>query len=87
MYNRAMTPTDLSRDDVRAGLKRWLDTWKVTGPLLEQERADRLSRMTDQEAQQQTRDLFALWRPSVLDDLGAELVTQQCWFARLAGRR
>ena len=90
MYNRAMTPIDLSRDDVRAGLKQWIDTWRVTGPLLEQERADRISRMTDEEAQQQTRDLFALWRPSVLDDMGAELVTQQGWFvaaARVAERR
>jgi hypothetical protein len=85
-----MTPTDLSRDDVRAGLKRWIDTWRVTGPLLEQERAERLARMTDEEARELTRDLFALWRPSALDDMGAELVTQQRWFvaaARIAGRR
>ena len=85
-----MSPTDLSRDDVRAGLKRWLDTWKVTGALLEQERAERLARMTDEEARQQTRDLFALWRPFPLDDMGVELVTQQGWFmvaSRRAGRR
>ena len=85
-----MTPVDLSRADVRAGLKRWLDTWKVTGPLLDQERAERLAQMTDDEAQRQTRDLFALWRPSALDDAGTELVAQQRWFmaaAGIAGRR
>ena len=84
-----MVPTDLSRDDVRAGMKRWLDTWRVTGPLLEQERAERLAAMTDEEAHHLTRDLLALWRPSELDDMGAELVTQQRWFmaAARAARR
>ena len=61
-------------------MKRWLDTWRVTGPLLEQERAERLARMTEAEAQELTRDVLALWRPSEVDDMGAELVTQQRWF-------
>lgn len=79
-----MTPTDLSRADVRAGLKRWIDTWRVTGPLLEQERAERLAAMTDEKAQELTRDLLALWRPSEFDDMGAELVAQQRCFTAAA---
>lgn len=79
-----MTPTDPLDDDARAGMKRWLDNWRVVGPLLERERAERLARMTDEEAQEITRDLLALWRPSELDDMGAELVTQQGWFTAAA---
>lgn len=73
----------------RAGMKRWLDNWRIVGPLLEQERAERVARMTDEEARREARDLEALWRPSDIDDLGAELVTHQRWFmraARVAGR-
>lgn len=71
-------------------MKRWLENWRIVGPLLEQERAERLARMTDAEARDRARDLQALWRPSAVDDMGAELVTQQRWFmvaARAAGRR
>lgn len=71
-------------------MKRWLDNWRTVGPLLEQERAERLARLTDEEARALARDLHALWRPSTVDDMGAELVTPQRWFmvaARTAGRR
>ncbi|OFW01827.1 MAG: hypothetical protein A3I61_05640 [Acidobacteria bacterium RIFCSPLOWO2_02_FULL_68_18] len=72
-----MTPTDLSRDDVRAGLKRWLDTWKVTGPLLEQERAGRLAAMSPQELQEATRSLLDLWQPAWTGDDGQGLLLHQ----------
>lgn len=70
-------PTDLSRNDVRAGLKQWLDSWKVTGPLLEQERAERLARMTPEELQEATRNLLDLWRPEWATDLGEGLLLHQ----------
>jgi hypothetical protein len=81
------TPLD---DDDRAAMKRWIENWRTLGPLLEQERAERLARMTDDEARERARDLHALWRPSEVDDMGVELVTQQRWFmlaARVTGRR
>ena len=81
-----MTPTDLSRDDVRAGLKQWIDTWRVTGPLLEQERAERLARMTPQELQEATRNLLDLWRPEWRTDQGEGLLLQQHVFG-LARRK
>ncbi len=73
-------PTDLSRDDVKAGLKRWIDTWRVTGPLLEQERAERLARMTPQELQEATRSLLDLWRPEWTVDEGQGLLLHQLVF-------
>lgn len=79
-----MTPKDAPRDGMRAGMKRWLDHWRVVGPFLEQERAERLAAMTDEEAHALTRDLLALWRPSELDDMGAELVEQQRSFMAAA---
>jgi hypothetical protein len=79
-----MTPKDAPAEDMRAGMQRWLDNWRVVGPLLEQERAERLAAMTDEEAQELTRDLLALWRPSELDDMGAELVAQQRLFTAAA---
>jgi len=81
-----MTPTDLSSDDVRAGLKRWIDTWKVTGPLLERERAERLGRMTPQELQEATRNLLDLWRPEWRTDQAEGLLLQQHVFG-LARRK
>lgn len=89
-YNHAMPPTRVPHDDVRARIRRWLDNWREVSPLLEQERAERLARMTDEEAQELARNLLALWRPSELDDMGEELATQQHWFmvaARDAKRR
>ena len=77
MYNRPVTPTDLSSDDVRAGLKRWLDTWRATGPLLEQERAERLAAMSPQELQDATRNLLDLWRPEWKGDDGQGLLLHQ----------
>jgi hypothetical protein len=70
----------------RDGLRRWLETWQRTGPLLEAERFERLARMTDDEARRQTRMVFQLWRKSPLDDSGAELVEQQRWFMAAAHR-
>jgi len=82
-----MTPTDLSSDDVRTGLKRWIDTWKVTGPLLEQERAERLARMTLQELQEATRSLLDLWRPEWTADDGQGLLLHQIVFALARQKR
>lgn len=63
-------------------MKRWLDNWRTVGPLLEQERAERLARMTDAEAQRVTQQLLDLWQPDWRSDEGEELLLHQHVFAR-----
>ena len=45
--------------DARAQMKRWLDNWKVTGPILEDIRVQELRQLTETEAARIARDL--LW--------------------------
>lgn len=63
-------------------MKRWLENWRIVGPLLEQERAERLARMTDAEAQRVTQQLLELWQPDWRSDEGEELLRHQHVFAR-----
>lgn len=72
-------------DDTRAAMKRWVDTWKRVGPILEAERWDRLRTMTNAEAQQASQLVLELWQPDWRGDDGEELVLHQRVFAR-AGR-
>lgn len=70
-----------------AGTRRESDNefigrWKAAGPALDAQRLDELSRLTDDDARRITLDLFALWRPSVIDEFGEELVRQQRVFHR-----
>lgn len=82
-----MTPTDPLHDDARAGMKRWLDTWRVTGPLLDQERTERLAAMGPQEMQDATRSLLDLWRPEWTVDEGQGLLLHQRVFGLARTKR
>jgi hypothetical protein len=73
--------------EVRAQMKRWLDNWERTGPLLEQDRWDRLAALTVEEAQQASLDLLDLWQPDWRGDDGEELLLHQRVFARSRQRR
>ena len=64
-------------DTYRASGRELIERWKAAGPALEAQRWAELFRLTDEDARRATLDLFALWRPSALDDFGAELVEQQ----------
>ncbi len=66
----------------RAQGKRWLDSWKRLGPILEQERWDRIVALTDAEAQQDAVRLFELWQPDWPTDEGEGLLLHQRVFAR-----
>jgi hypothetical protein len=68
--------------DVRAQMKRWLDNWARTGPILERDRWARLAAMTDAEAQQVTADVLGLWQPDWHGDDGEGLLLQQKIFRR-----
>lgn len=77
----ASAPTRLG-DEGRAAAKRWLDQWKRVGPILEQERWERLAALTEEGAQQVTRQLLELWQPDWQGDEGEELLLHQRVFAR-----
>lgn len=80
------TPSSKSSRSVdsaaRADMKRWLDTWKHTGPILEDERWARLRAMSEDEANQTVRWLLELWQPDWRGDDGEGLILQQRVFAR-----
>ena len=62
--------------------KRWLDNWKQVGPILEQERWDRVRALTDADAARDAIRLFDLWRPDWPTDEGEELLLHQHVIAR-----
>ena len=65
----------------RAAMKQWLDNWKRVGPLLDQERWDRLAAMSDADAQRATRQVLELWQPDSPTDEGEGLILLQRVFA------
>ena len=71
----------------RAQAKRWLDNWKRVGPILEQERWDRVRALTDADAARDALRLFDLWQPDWPTDDGEELLLHQRVFARARGAR
>ncbi len=75
------TPPALDAEG-RAQMKRWLENWRVVGPILEKERWDRVEAMTDQEAQRASQRVLELWRPGWHGDDGEELLLHQRVFAR-----
>ena len=76
------TPPPLLDEEGRAQAKRWLENWKRVGPILEQERWDRLAAMTDEEAQRASHRVLELWQPGWHGDDGEELLLHQRVFAR-----
>ena len=66
----------------RAQAKRWLDNWKRVGPILEQERWDRVKALTDADAARDALRLFELWQSDWPTDEGEELLLHQRVFAR-----
>ena len=84
----AVSKTPLMPDDgVRAGLARWLEEWKVLGPILERDRRQQLEAMSDAEARSESAQLLDLWRPEWPTDEGEELLLHQRVFARAHGSR
>lgn len=63
----------------RAQTKPWLENWKVIGPVLEQERWDRVKALTD--AVRDALRLFDLWQPDWPSDESEELLLHQRVFA------
>lgn len=70
----------------RAAMKQWLDNWKRVGPLLDQERWDRLAAMSDADAQRATQQVLELWQADWPTDEGEGLILQQRVFAHARRR-
>ena len=66
-------------------MKRWLDNWTRVGPILEQERWERVRALTEADAARDALRLFDLWRPDWPTDEGEELLLHQRVFARARG--
>ncbi len=66
-------------------MKRWVANWKHVGPILEQERWDRVRALTDEDAARDALMLWQMWQPDWPTDDGEELLLHQRLFAR--GRR
>lgn len=73
--------------EAKAAMRRWLDGWKVVGPILEAERWARLRGATEASLRQQAWDSLALWQPGVAGDDGEALLLQQRLFAHLGRRK
>lgn len=71
----------------RAQARQWLDRWQRVGPMLEQERWDRVRSMTDAEAAREALCLFDVWQPDWPTDEGDALLRHQRVFARARDRR
>lgn len=71
----------------RAQAKRWLERWQRVGPILEEERWDRVKAMTDADGAREALCLFELWQPDWPTDEGEALLQHQRVFARARDRR
>lgn len=69
--------------EAKAEARRWVERWKVVGPVLEAERWARLQAATEATLQEQAWDLLSLWQPGVPGDDGEAVRLQQRVFARL----
>ena len=69
--------------DTTEELRRWVDGWRVTGEVIEEQRQRELFRMAEAEAQRRSEDVLSLpnvWRRP--GEAGAGLIEQQACFAR-----
>jgi CRISPR-associated endonuclease/helicase Cas3 len=68
----------------REGLREFVRRWAEAGPVLEEQRYAELQELDDERARQITLDLFKLWRPRTMDEMGGELVEAQQVFIKAA---
>lgn len=86
MTRKAQATRSVLDTEGRAQMKRWIDTWKRVGPILERERWDRVKALTDDEARQATLWLLQLWQPDWPSDEGEGLLLHQRVFTRAPRR-
>lgn len=80
------SPHGVLDEDERQQMRRWLENWAQIGPILDQERWERLRTMSHEEALEATRRVLELWQPDWPTDDGEGLLLHQRVFARAHGR-
>ena len=77
----------LSLTDVeKTQMRQWLENWRRVGPLLEEERRQRIAALTDDEAWRESQGLLNGWEPAMTGDAGEGLRLQQAVFGRWNNR-
>jgi hypothetical protein len=69
-------------DVEKARMRQWLENWHRVGPLLEQERRQRVAALTDDEAWRESQGLLQGWEPAMTGDAGEGLRLHQAVFGR-----
>jgi hypothetical protein len=69
----------------REQMRRWLDNWRRTGPLLDAERHARIAALTDEEAWRESQSLLTAWEPGMTGDNGEGLSLFRDVFSRWPG--
>lgn len=77
----SMEPPRLTKED-RAKMKQWLDNWSRVGPILDQERWNRLLAMSDEEVDREMFLVLALWQPDWEGDDADEILRHQAVFRK-----
>jgi hypothetical protein len=62
-------------------MRRWVDRWKIVGPILERERWVRLAASSEGELNQRAVDALTLWEPGLPGDDGEALIAAQRVFS------
>lgn len=73
-------------DDEKTRMRRWLENWRRVGPLLEDERRQRVAALTDDGAWRESQGLLQGWEPGMTGDAGEGLRLQQAVFGRCISR-
>jgi hypothetical protein len=74
-------------DDEKACMRRWVENWRHVGPMLDDERRQRLAALTDEGAWLESQGLLQSWEPTMTGDAGEGLRLQQAVFVRWQCRR
>ena len=85
MTMSASNPLPLT-DVEKTQMRQWLENWRRVGPLLEEERRQRVAALTDDEAWRESQGLLGWWDPAMTGDAGEGLLLQQAVFGRCNNR-
>ena len=86
MQTMSVSPPRPLTGEERAQMRKWLDIWRETGPLLEEERWRRVAALTDDDAWRIAQDLLGMWESHMTGDGGEGLCLQQRVFDRARRR-
>lgn len=80
--SQPITLTEVEKTQMR----QWLENWRRVGPLLEDERRQRVAALTDDDAWRESQGLLQGWESAMTGDAGEGLLLQQAVFGRWNNR-